>query len=315
MSVIRWPAPMPEAGRLPEAKRAWDEGKAKVCDPKMECPQTLHISLFFDGTNNNDAPDNPHRDSLAQSQTNVARLFDAAVDLPAQGMFAFYMPGVGTPFPQIGEADYSTMGKGFAAGYGMRVAWGYTRVLNAIYAAITGKVLLLDDAAYNASRALTGDKSVVNNLPNRYTALTAAHKQARDESRRHRTIRKIWINVFGFSRGAAEARSFVSRLINVWAPGGRIADEFDYTVNFLGLFDTVASVGPPDSTRVAVSLNMLDGHWEWTSNEQLNIPNQVRRCAHFFSIRIPSYVWEDLARRHEAQTNASSTTANTGGAR
>ncbi|CAN7691638.1 T6SS phospholipase effector Tle1-like catalytic domain-containing protein [Paraburkholderia terricola] len=284
MSVIRWPAPMPEAGRLPEAKRAWDDGKAKVCDPKMECPQTLHISLFFDGTNNNDAPDNPHRDSLTQSQTNVARLFDAAINRNAQGISAFYMPGVGTPFPQIGEADYSTIGKGFAAGYGMRVAWGYTRVLNAIYGAITGKVLLLDDAACNASRALTGDKSVVNNLPNRYTALKAAHKQARDESRRHRTIRKIWINVFGFSRGAAEARSFVSRLINVWAPGGKIANEFDYTVNFLGLFDTVASVGPPDSTRVAVSLNMLDGHWEWTSNGQLNIPNQVRRCAHFFSI-------------------------------
>ncbi len=31
--------------------------------------------------------------------------------------------------------------------------------------------------------------------------------------------------------------------------------------------------------------------------------------------RIPPHVWEDLARRHEAQTNGSSTTANTGEAR
>jgi hypothetical protein len=287
MSVIQWPAPMPEAGRLPQAKRASGDGKAKVCDPKMECPQTLHISLFFDGTNNNDAPDNPHRDSLTQSQTNVARLYDVAQDTPASGIFSSYIPGVGTPFPQIGETTYSMMGEGFALGYAMRVAWAYTRVLNAIYSAIMGRsdiALLPDDAAYTASRALTGDKSVVNNLPYRYSALKAAHRQARDESRRHRTIRKVWINVFGFSRGAAQARSFASRLIQIWAPGGKIADEFDYTVNFLGLFDTVASVGPPDSARTVVPLKELDGHWEWTSNGQLDIPDPVRRCVHFFSI-------------------------------
>jgi hypothetical protein len=284
MSVIQWPQPMPERGRLPDAKDAYDDGKVKVCDPKMECPQTLHINLFFDGTNNNDAGDNPHRDSITQSHTNVARLFDAAIDLPEQGMFKFYMPGVGTPFPQIGESQYSMLGKGFAAGYGMRVAWGYTRVLNAIYFAITGNVLLTDATAYTASRNLTGDKSALDNLTHRYAALKAAHKQARDESRRHRTVRKVWINVFGFSRGAAEARSFVSRLVNIWARGGKIADEFDYEINFLGLFDTVASVGPPDSTRTAIALNKLDGHWEWTSNGQLNVPKQVRRCVHFFSI-------------------------------
>ncbi|WP_334065992.1 DUF2235 domain-containing protein [Burkholderia cepacia] len=287
MSVIQWPKPMPEAGRLGEAKQAWSEGCAKVVDPKMDCPQTLHISLFFDGTNNNDASDNGWRDANSQSQTNVARLFDAAVGADRLGMFRFYINGVGTPFPQIGEAEYSTLGKGFAAGFGMRVAWGYTRVLNAIYSAITNAPIgrLMSDAdSRDVCRALTGDKSAPHNLPIRVAALKAAHKQARDESRRNRTIRKVWINVFGFSRGAAEARAFVSRLTNVWAKGGKIAEEFDYTVNFLGIFDTVASVGPPDSTRTALPLSKLDGHWEWTSGGQLNVPTSVRRCVHFFSI-------------------------------
>ncbi|MDR8737732.1 hypothetical protein FEQ03_05341 [Burkholderia pseudomultivorans] len=174
MSVIQWPKPMPETGRLGEAKRAWSEGSAKVVDPKMDCPQTLHISLFFDGTNNNDASDNGWRDANTQSQTNVARLFDAAIGADGLGMFRFYINGVGTPFPQIGEAEYSTLGKGFAAGFGMRVAWGYTRVLNAIYSAVTGAPIsrLMSDAdARDVCRALTGDKSAPRNLPIRVAAL------------------------------------------------------------------------------------------------------------------------------------------------
>ncbi|WP_321817021.1 MULTISPECIES: DUF2235 domain-containing protein [unclassified Paraburkholderia] len=287
MSVIQWPKRMPEAGRLGDAKDAWGEGLPKILPPKMDCPKTLHISIFFDGTNNNDATDNHWRDANGQSQTNIARLFDAAADVNGFGMYRFYINGVGTPFPQIGEDEYSTMGKGFAAGFSMRVAWGYTRVLNAIYNAITNAPIgrfMTDADSCVACRALTGDKSAPNHLPIRLAALRAAHKQARDESRRNQTIRKVWINVFGFSRGAAEARAFVSRFVNVWSPGGKIAGEFDYEVNFLGLFDTVASVGPPDSTRTVLPLSKLDGHWEWTSDGQLNVPASVRRCVHFFSI-------------------------------
>jgi hypothetical protein len=97
-------------------------------------------------------------------------------------------------------------------------------------------------------------------------------------------VRIVWINVFGFSRGAAEARAFVSRLINVWVPEGKIAGEFKYQVNFLDLFDIVISVGPPDSMRTVLPLSKLDGHGEWTSDGQLNIPRAVRRTVHFFSI-------------------------------
>ncbi|CAN0626873.1 protein of unknown function [Burkholderia multivorans] len=56
---VKWPEPMPKGGRLqnPEADDAWATGYCSVADPKRSCQQTVHISLFFDGTNNNDKGD------------------------------------------------------------------------------------------------------------------------------------------------------------------------------------------------------------------------------------------------------------------
>ena len=96
-------------------------------DPTMSCPQTLHITLFFDGTNNNDAEDNKiWRDSKKKTHTNVARLFNAAWVDHDKGIFPYYIPGVGTPFPQIGETVYSSMGKAMA-GASARDACGAIR--------------------------------------------------------------------------------------------------------------------------------------------------------------------------------------------
>lgn len=290
MSVIQWPNPMPVNGRLSLGKTAYGLGKGKVSDSSGGCPQTLHVNLFFDGTNNNDADFNPNRDRASFSQTNVARLFDAAKDSPDEGIFKFYMPGVGTMFPQIAEKTYSSDGKAFASGYGPRVAWGYTRVLNAIYGTIHGNSrigLISDDDAQKACLAM--NQALFQSLEdaalkNALDRLRVAHRQAGAECRVHRTIRKVWINVFGFSRGAAEARTFVSRLLNVWAKDGKIAGEIEYGVNFLGLFDTVASVGPPDSTRTAIPFPQITGHFGWASGALLDIPEGVRRCVHFVSI-------------------------------
>ena len=54
---------------------------------------------------------------------------------------------------------------------------------------------------------------------------------------------RVLINVFGFSRGAATARHFLS-LINAAADGLRSVESypvFKYSVGFVGLFDTVSS--------------------------------------------------------------------------
>ncbi|KVC70966.1 hypothetical protein WI73_00570 [Burkholderia ubonensis] len=295
---LKWADPMPEGGRVAGSDKVLKTGRALVCDPKMSCPQTLHITLFFDGTNNNDAPPNPNdrqpnpfRDSNQRTHTNVARLYNAALEKNGEGIFAFYIPGVGTPFKEIGEMVYTTSGKSMATGFGSRCVWGYTRVLNAIYKAIASdrtRALIPDsDAKRVCTEVADGHKLALVGYTDR---LGLAHKQAVDEGRYPQTVKKIYINVIGFSRGAACARVFVNKLINEWASNGRIgyqtsdAYALKYEVNFVGLFDTVASVGPPDSTRATVDFGTFDGHFAFANDGRLDIPKEVRVCYHAFSI-------------------------------
>jgi hypothetical protein len=298
---IKWPESMPEGGRLSQSKNASQRGKMLVADPKMSCPRTLHVTLFFDGTNNNDAEENKvWRDSKVQAHTNVARLFNAAIDSPEKGMFVWYIPGVGTPFSKIGEDVYTQGGKALAAGFDNRCVWAYTRLLNSVYSAIitSKKQLLLSDE--QARKLCDEHTTVVKSFEPVLHRLDVAHTQAVDEGRYPETVRQVWVNVIGFSRGAAEARAFVHKLIKEWAPGGKLgAGEgkyaLPYTVNFMGLFDTVAAVGLPDSVRSIFNVGAVAGHstlsgvfkhggMAFAANGAMNIPDEVRYCRHAFSI-------------------------------
>lgn len=70
------------------------------------CARALHISLFFDGTNNNEPYDT--RKAKPPHPTNIARFFYASILQQQSGYFRYYIPGVGTAFPEVGELDYST---------------------------------------------------------------------------------------------------------------------------------------------------------------------------------------------------------------
>ncbi|EDT39032.1 conserved hypothetical protein [Burkholderia ambifaria MEX-5] len=317
MSVIRWPEPFNEKGRLAEGEAARLMGKSALAGEPPGCPQVLHINLFFDGTNNNKEWD--AKDEKKPTHSNVARLFNACSDKHEAGEYAFYLAGVGTPFDEIGETAFSSEGKAFALGFGMRVAWGYTRLLNALHEAMEGDILLVDSDARALCASIDADVIASNGtiaqsarmatkvLPVAGSLATASrmyhgyktraklerlHGELSALQKKHsgpggqlnRSIEKVWVNVFGFSRGAASARVFVNRLINTWAPDGMIAGSIPYEVNFLGIFDTVASVGLPDTVTAAVNLVDLDGHWAWTAEGALNIPASVKKCVHFFSI-------------------------------
>ncbi len=291
MTVVHWPELMPEGGRLAESKAAWSLGAGYVTDPLCECPQTIHINLFFDGTNNNDDGDNETwRDSKFKTHTNVARLFSVSKLKPDEGLFSYYIPGVGTPFAKLGEPDYSPKGKALAEGFDQRCVWGMTRLLNAVHYAITrdrARPLIRDDEAKAICDA-TADGNA-SKLKDKIRILGITHSNRFDDGPQSRAIKKIWINVFGFSRGAAGARVFVNKLINEWAPGGQISEQtgrraLPYEVNFLGLFDTVASVGLPDSTRATVNLDRFAGHSGFARRGGLNVPEEVKACAHFYSI-------------------------------
>ena len=91
-------------------------------------------------------------------------------------------------------------------------------------------------------------------------------------------VDRIRISVFGFSRGATEARVFCNWLGDACDPGPgplRLCG-IPVQIDFVGLFDTVASVGAAQSFFES----MFDGHGGWATAEDLRIPADVRRCVH-----------------------------------
>ncbi|MCO7568313.1 DUF2235 domain-containing protein, partial [Pseudomonas mosselii] len=96
----------------------------------------------------------------------------------------------------------------------------------------------------------------------------------------------VKLYVYGFSRGAAEARTFVNWLSRLFVtpegadkPLQRLAG-LDVSVEFLGLLDTVASVG------IAHAAPFFAGHMDWADDTQplpceKTYPGLVKQCRHF----------------------------------
>ncbi|EMN0831506.1 DUF2235 domain-containing protein [Providencia rettgeri] len=105
---------------------------------KNSCCKSLHISLFFDGTNNNEPNDTG---STPPHPSNVAKLYHASAPENRQanesGFYAYYIPGVGTPFPQIGTYDYYSSGLQFAVGGEDRINWGLVQLCNTLHHTVT----------------------------------------------------------------------------------------------------------------------------------------------------------------------------------
>jgi hypothetical protein len=237
--------------------------------PAHTCKVTLRIAFFFDGTGNNlDA------DEGTDKHSNVARLFKAHPREDSEkGIYAHYIPGLGTYFKEIGDIgddDGMAFGKYGDARLDQAMKW-------------------LD-------------------------ATIAKHPSDKIES--------VNLAVFGFSRGATLARAFARRVNDrcKWDEGKGQATLNSINrpceIYFLGLFDTVASVGLPASTslgslatakkwmaldtamaRRRTWLNTLafgdkpgadptpgvfDGHGSWASN--LRIPALVTRTLHLMAM-------------------------------
>jgi hypothetical protein len=180
------------------------------------CQQCLYITLFFDGTGNNLEADLP-----TLEHSSVARMFRAMPkDSPATGVFRRYIPGIGTYFPEIGDN-----GK--------------------------GPIPVVD--THNGMGAMGQDR-----LDWAFAELKQIVTEA--EARAQNPSNKIlWLKlaVFGFSRGATLARAFVRDLLNpakgmsqlqgdklLWKSAGCLL-----SIEFMGLWDTVASVGLPMSAN------------------------------------------------------------------
>jgi hypothetical protein len=174
----------------------------------LTCKQTLWFSFFFDGTGNNlDA------DEETLKHSNVAKLYRAHVENDKKnGIYRLYIPGVGTYFKDVGDPGGTDLGLGAGSFGEERLTW-----------ALHQFDLLL---ARHVSRAANPTNDIV----------------------------EINLSAFGFSRGAALARAFIDMFLEQRCshPTGTSVlrlkvGAYPVRIRFMGLFDTVASVGTPMS--------------------------------------------------------------------
>ncbi|RKF44507.1 DUF2235 domain-containing protein [Paraburkholderia fungorum] len=95
-------------------------------------------------------------------------------------------------------------------------------------------------------------------------------------------LQRIRLSVFGFSRGSAEARTFCNWLVDALDDGFTLCG-VPVTVDFLGIFDTVASVG----IAQGAAATLFDGHGGWGRAENMAVPFHVRRCVHMVAAHEP----------------------------
>ena len=238
-------------------------GRVIVCK-NGECKLGLVFGFYFDGTNNN-----RDEDMSTLSHSNVSRLYNAAYKEPINGLNAIYIPGVGTPFPQIGEVTPHETGASRGSMGAERIRYAVLRIVNRISVVLTSKLIVQDKEIPLA----VGSDDNYTGWNHRLTALIAQMRQRQQGPQ----IEEIILDVFGFSRGAAAARSFVNQLLRHFSPNGKFFCSVPLRLRFMGLFDTVASVGLADSMPVPG----VEGHQDWGDQDLLVIPPQVEQCVHF----------------------------------
>jgi hypothetical protein len=262
-----------------QARRA----KALACtmpkDNRPTCSGQVFVGIFFDGTGNNMHDDYELPPPEKRKHSNVVKLFQA---FPSSkpGHYPFYIPGVGTPFPQIGDNNryLFDINRGRAMGEkgDNRIIWAFTRLINAPHQFVTQSLLIPDAQAKTISNTVASASEpafmrrvVFNTWQDKLKAALEGKKPF---------VEQINLSVFGFSRGAAEARVFVNWLFESCKQenGGWSFAGIPIRLQFLGILDTVASVGATNLYDNGV----LRGHQGWADNS-LEINPAVEQCVHY----------------------------------
>lgn len=234
--------------------------------------------------------------------------------------FRIYTPGVGTGFAQVGDSGEGFWDETLGGATGrlgeVRILWSLAQVINAVHryflkamlvdneeiqrAAKAGEMTALalqSDPLAPPTRASQPGRLATMRIPK---ALVSWLKQLHYDIAPHMSegshppqnkdpgiVKNIYVSAFGFSRGAAEARTFANWLVKLCELDARLTGKtsqgltlggFPVTFDFLGLIDTVASVG------IANMMPTADGHGAWADAEiSLAIPPNVAHCVHLVS--------------------------------
>ncbi|GAC1546435.1 MAG: hypothetical protein NVS3B11_03190 [Collimonas sp.] len=273
-----------------------------TCSPGLpivtggHCEYTLNIGIFFDGTNNN-----RDVDMKTDAQSNVARLYDAYRDDPSEGFFRHYISGVGTECKELGTSGKNPLEAAAGMGGQARILVGLLQVLNSVQffiddellfelpqmAALCSEIWVRPDNPSSSMpirkeaqilKEFGLERGLVDN-PNRgafFAKLNSELTTKLADRKMPRKITGIYIDVFGFSRGAAQARAFTTWLHDYLLFGtgdDRTLFGIKSYVRMLGIFDTVASVGNP--------ADPYNNHMNWADPKNLHIHPAVRNCVHF----------------------------------
>jgi Uncharacterized alpha/beta hydrolase domain (DUF2235) len=279
------PAPFPSSGqRGLSPKEQMQRLKALACTlpqtARPACSGQLHVAVFFDGTGNNMKLDYEQSPPEKRKHSNIVKLYLTCKDSASEGYFRFYVPGVGTPFKEINDSGQYLFGINRGAAMAEkgehRIIWAFTRLLNAPHRYVTGAPLIDDDLASTIVGNIAS--STTPAAMRRVVLRTWQDKLQAVLEGRQPQVAQINLSVFGFSRGAAKARAFVNWLFEVCTPegGGWTFAGIPIRCQFLGIFDTVASVGLANLNDTGV----LAGHQSWADNS-LEIHPAVEQCVHY----------------------------------
>jgi hypothetical protein len=238
--------------------------------------------------------------------------------------FKVYIPGVASEFAQIGDSGNDTdLTYGAAVGRlaERRIVWALGQAINNVHrffhktALVTDheiKIISSQISLTSVSRSLMTGVIQESAASARQTSVAFGSPGA---PRRHfegllrqlhaavklhwpnqdgrpakidpGVAKTIFISIFGFSRGATEARAFANWLQSLCKLDAQLRGKpgmtlggFPVQFEFLGIFDTVASVGAGNLLGNFVFGSRLDGHSAWADAEDsLRIPSGLR-CVH-----------------------------------
>ncbi len=231
------------------------------------------------------------RDIEDSSHSNIVRLYrihkvsQGSGALQKTGRYAIYILGVGTIFKPNKELRESADGKAMAKGGQARILYALFHTYNAVYKAINDEEVLWDEGAIakkieqykrDVEQQNNYDPQMRRERPNRKTWFADLREELNAKLQEVRSAKPkpaiplIRVSVFGFSRGAIEARAFCCWLDAALDHGTLCGIPLE--INFLGLFDSVASVGLANSAAETTPLWFANGHFDWAAETLKPLP-------------------------------------------
>ena len=224
--------------------------------------------------------------------------------------FRIYSPGVGSPFAELGDNGTGIQrirGSAFAWAGQVRLVWALAQALNCVHRYIhrvpllnTSQIRELHNAVMLTGKQLDtvplfhdyhGACQPLNTQGHLLEAVRKLHRalgghmpdpqSGQVQIKNPGIIRNIYVSIFGFSRGAAAARALANWLhvlcrLDARERGvaGLTLGGFAVHFEFMGLFDTVASVGN------AALYHDATGHQAWADAQRsLRVPEGLK-CLH-----------------------------------